>query len=252
MANVRLLRQRFSDYNAAIQRANAQYQGDYATYEGKVEEWNAIARKTPYLLASTRVAGGGILGQPNRYVLTVSAPRASEQGKIGIPTLPGMDVTDPSIEPIIPVTGSGQYQLPDQYVVDKPPVAGEYLSWEKQVVPATYDRFGTVITPEQITWKPIFDKHPAGAGEVPEAPEIAAPREPSVTPQEMKMLSAPPTNAAGVEMARAKGYTGVSELVAENEDRSRITAFQSAFDNPDNPQALKDRGILAKTLAGKL
>lgn len=247
MANVRLLRQRISDHNAAIARANAQYESDYNTYAGKVDAWNKIAKETPYLLEATKVSRG-ILNNPDTYRLTVSSKKSSD-----LPVIIGQPPTvDPDGSPVIPVTGSGQYRLPDYYAIDNAPKPGQYLSWEKQVTPATYDARGNELTPEQVTWKPVFNDYPEKAGEIPVAPGINAPHEPSATPQELQALISNPTDAAGVEMARAKGYSGVSELAAENEDRSRITAFSSAFDNPDNPQALKDRGILAKTLAGKL
>lgn len=258
MANVRLLRQRISDHNAAIARANARYESDYNTYAGKVDAWNKIAKETPYLLEATKVSRG-ILNNPDTYRLTVSSKKISDLPMItgkkisDLPVIIGQPQTvDPDASPVIPVTGSGQYELPDYYAIDNAPKPGQYLSWEKQVTPATYDARGYELTPEQVTWKPVFTEHPEGAGELPVAPGINAPREPSATPQELQALLSNSTDAAGVEMARAKGYSGVSELAAENEDRSRITAFSSAFDNPDNPQALKDRGILAKTLAGKL
>jgi hypothetical protein len=223
MANVRLLRQRLSDYDAAIQRINRNYEGDYEEYGAKVNAWNAIASKTPYVTqildtSPTQIGDGDPLGGAGKLV------RLSDGQRV---------VLDAG-----PVEGL---------------VEGAYYNGpsSSQVPTGEVDAYGQPIMKSVTTHG--FSKLPAAAGPLPEDPVMPdAPREPNLTQRDVRTLMAPPTNAAGVEMARAKGYTGNSELVAENEDRSRITAFQSAFDNPDNPQALKDRGILAKTLAGKL
>lgn len=190
MANVRLLRQRLTDYNTAIDRINSRYQRNYDAYAADVEAWNAIAKATPYVVD---VGGGG---------KTLARATLSNGERVPLKRLADMAAAKP----------------------------GFYYNGGLS-----------------------FSEYPTAAGPLPVEPTMGkAPRQPNLTENDIRAIQNPPTNAAGVEMARAKGWTGESELVAENEDRARISAFESAFDNPDNPQALKDRGILAKTLAGRL
>ena len=215
MANVRLLRQRLTDYNTAIDRINSRYRRDYNAYAGKVEAWNAIAKATPYVTAVESLGGSYLMPSGQREAVL------SNNERVRVP--------------------QGQSANPGDYYNN----AGFR---EEQVYNDLTNRYETVQVPNIS-----FSKYPAAAGEIPIEPVMGkTPRQPNLTENDIRAIQDPPTNAAGVEMARAKGWTGVSELVAENEDRARITAFESAFDNPDNPQALKDRGILAKTLAGKL
>jgi len=213
MANVRLLRQRLSDYNAAIDKVNRTYQRDYDQYAEKVETWNAIAKATPYV---TEVQG---VGYVDGDTSTGNVAVLSDGRHVNV---------------------GNQSPQPGQYY--------NVVSEEEMVVNPATGR----AEPQQVN-RVSFTAHPVAAGPLPEEATMRkAPIEPKFTQNDLSALRNPPTDAAGVEMARAKGWTGQSELVAENEDRARISAFQSAFDNPDNPQALKDRGILAKTMAGKL
>ena len=82
-----------------------------------------------------------------------------------------------------------------------------------------------------------------------EAPaQTVAPRSPNLTNNDYKALANPGTDPAGVVRDNNKGYTGNSTIAALNDTPMR----NSAFSDPEDPQGLKERGILARTLGGQL
>lgn len=95
-----------------------------------------------------------------------------------------------------------------------------------------------------------FVKDPTAAlGGAPADPvQGAAPRSPNLTNADYAALSEPATDQAGVAKANALGYTGKSELAGDQGGPMR----NSAFAKQDDPQGLKDRGILARVIGGQL
>ena len=75
-----------------------------------------------------------------------------------------------------------------------------------------------------------------------------APPPPSFTNNDIRAMANPGTDPAGVVRDNNKGYSGNSEIAAMNDAPMR----NSAFADPTDPQGLKERGILARTLGGQL
>lgn len=75
-----------------------------------------------------------------------------------------------------------------------------------------------------------------------------APPPPSFTNNDIRAMANPGTDPAGVVRDNNKGYSGNSEIAAMNDTPMR----NSAFADPADPQGLKERGILARTLGGQL
>lgn len=127
------------------------------------------------------------------------------------------------------------------------PESGDYLVGTREVVaPPNTRSAGTTTT------YGIFAKTPTNAGPQPEAPTEPNLRAPNITEAEYAKLKSPPSDQAGVAMANAKGYTGVSDLAAENVPAARMSPFTSAFTDPADPGNIRQRGVLARTLAGQL
>lgn len=91
----------------------------------------------------------------------------------------------------------------------------------------------------------------AKPGAAPTAPaEPAAPepvKVPNLTTSNMAELSNPGLDQAGIAMARAQGFEGKSALKGDE-----MTGAGSAFADPEDPNNLAERGILARVMGGQL
>lgn len=78
--------------------------------------------------------------------------------------------------------------------------------------------------------------------------QAVAPPEPNFTNNDIKAMANPGTDPAGVVRANNVGYTGNSNVAAMNSGAMR----NSAFADPQDPNGLKERGILARVMGGQL
>lgn len=85
---------------------------------------------------------------------------------------------------------------------------------------------------------------PAAPGQV--APELNLRSAPNYGISELKEIRSPGAAPAQVVAATNKGLVATSKLAGE------VATKNSAFADPDDPNNLKDRGILARTLGGQL
>lgn len=100
----------------------------------------------------------------------------------------------------------------------------------------------------QTVRHPIYADSPTTLA-TPVAPvQGVAPPPPSFTNNDIRAMANPGTDPAGVVRDNNKGYSGNSEIAAMNDTPMR----NSAFADPEDPQGLKERGILARTLGGQL
>lgn len=96
--------------------------------------------------------------------------------------------------------------------------------------------------------KPIYADTPTNLP-TPVAPaQSVAPPAPNYTNNDRAAMANPGTDPAGVVRANNLGYTGNSEVSAANSGAMR----NSAFNAPDDPNNLKERGVLARVLGGQL
>lgn len=82
---------------------------------------------------------------------------------------------------------------------------------------------------------------------MPDRPELVEPKQPNLTVSNINELKSPSSDQAGLALQAAVGLQGKSQL-AGDVDNSKV----SAFADPEDPNNLAERGILARTLAGQL
>lgn len=122
-----------------------------------------------------------------------------------------------------------------QYIVGYGPDTQEYVG----------DEFTGGV---QTIRHPIYADSPTTLA-TPVAPaESVAPKAPNLTNNDIKAMGNPGTDPAGVVRANNVGYTGNSEISALNSGAMR----NSAFNSPEDPNNLKERGILARVMGGQL
>lgn len=82
---------------------------------------------------------------------------------------------------------------------------------------------------------------------IPNEPVVQEVKEPNLTRSNIKELQSPSSDQAGMALQQAYGLQAKSAL-AGDVDNSKV----SAFADPEDPNNLAERGILARTLAGQL
>ena len=231
MARVKLLRQSLEDYNKKLgvtntqtEAANAAYQQAYDTYSGQTDAYN-----TQIEAFNAEMAG-----------LDPGDVFQDETGQLKTLTTKGQIVAYQPFQ--MGQVLSAPYQGKD---------GGWYYDNTTVTSPAEYDSEGRLLSPEVTAKTPIKINlegvHP-GAGPTapaePTAPE--APRAPNLTQSDLRELRSPSLDQAGMQMTANKGIIGKSELTGM--EQSKI----SAFSDPEDPNNLKEAGILARTLGGQL
>lgn len=213
MVMARLLKQRLNDYVNQVNRADTEYRDAATAYNATVED---ALSGTPYL---TKDSSGKqvIVGGKNKDGSLAILSRTTNS------YLPPLN-NDAYVDPMAGLTPMGQVRYLRtgtgdvvQYHVVKD--ANEQYSWE----------------PGQ-TLKSI-----------PTVPEVASIKEPNLTQSNMKELQNPSSDQAGLALQQAYGMEGKSQLAGDVAN-SRV----SAFADPEDPNNLAERGILARTLAGQL
>ena len=221
MSNVRLLRQQVDAYQRALEGLNREYKSDYNTYKDGINAYNAQVDAGNQRGAITWVksADGGYrayTGQGNT-MLERSAGSASV-----------------ALLDSLPNTGKASYGVMNARTalvrnssggVDMYSTRGEdYGGWKK-----VQSNSGLI-------------------GDAPVAPkEPEAPNAPRFTEKEKGLLMNPTAGPAEMVAANARGEAVTSSLAGDEE-----AGKNSAFANPDDPNNLKDRGVLARVLGGQL
>lgn len=213
MVMARLLRQRLADYVNQVNRADREYRDAATAYNSAVEE---ALSGTPYLTTDSSGKQVVVGGKNQDGSLKILSRTTSSY-------LPPLN-NDTYVDPMAGITPMGQVRYVKtntgdvvQYHVVKD--ANEQYSWE----------------PGQ-TLKSI-----------PTAPEMTSIKEPNLTQSNMKELQSPSSDQAGLALQQAYGIEGKSQLAGDVAN-SRV----SAFADPEDPNNLAERGILARTLAGQL
>lgn len=82
---------------------------------------------------------------------------------------------------------------------------------------------------------------------MPDRPELVEPKQPNLTVSNINELKSPSSDQAGLALQAAVGLQGKSQLAGDVAN-SKV----SAFADPEDPNDMASRGILARTLAGQL
>ena len=282
MANARLLRQYLADYNRKVQGANKDYKEQYAAYKGSVEDYNAFVQRVkvgqdtglaqyengtwaqlgshegdyawsnrnpktgkPYdatsLLGSRAELDAQSPGQMganfgseyepqwygNSYWVRNGDGTATKYTGVGSTTRinPG---EEGYVAPVPDYTGNGSggfWQLPDGSITYQDPNVRQQASW--------------------VAGDTLRMMEYSGPG----APTQEEPKAPTFTVNQLEEMANPSSNAATLNRAQAFGFSGKSALVAER-DPSKNSAFANL--GGDDPNNLKEKGVLARAIAGEI
>ena len=114
---------------------------------------------------------------------------------------------------------------------------------EGNVAKYTVEPYPDEITVSGYRWVKQGENLPM----VPDVPQVNAPQQPNLTQSNLKELKNPGYDPAGVVAMGNYGIEAKSQLAGEVAN-SKV----SAFADPEDPNNIASRGILARTLAGQL
>ena len=284
MAKARLLRQYLTDYNREVKGANKDYKESYNHYKTAVEAYNAHA-------APTATGGGDSFLGYGRGILQDDGKVYSQRNSDGswsgmFWSQPARELTwDEAVaigEQQRAADPSG-FMLPDQ-MPGKRPDAGSFQAYDYDTWnPISKDdpRYVQQLAESPAAWDTEKGLHEAGglmfyenaanyrinreggtegyglpagvfasAYRAPaNAPTQETPKPPTFTVNQLEEMANPSNSAAEINRAQAFGYTGKSALVAER-DPTKNSAFANL--GGDDPNQLKDRGVLARAIAGEI
>lgn len=266
MARAKLLRQYLDDYNRKvtganrdIEAANANYEAAFKNYQEGVDTFNAVAQRlqtnnVANLFPGDAIYQNGMLHYSlnNGSGLTQGSPAGTEISRAeaeqmmangndpglgffsGIwsrPTADGYPLYDYA-------TGTELQPGTDAYNTELAKIQAE---WDKE------KRLADAGAVRYFNTAPGWVQKAYAAPSVPNAPVAPEPpKAPSLTQSDIRELENPGQDAAGIQMAANRGMIAKSEL-ADNEKSKN-----SAFADPEDPNNLKDAGILARVIGGQL
>jgi hypothetical protein len=280
MARAKLLRQYLEDYNRKVAGANKEYQQRYDAYKGQLDNFNALAETfnraganpTQFFYGSNQVAtdqdpyaqyvqGMYIEDGENPGIYQANYYGSKGAGQLDASRYQAVNRSLTSSESLALLSRAG---VTDQKLLDavgsgliRYVEGGENYYWKQDSKYGGYrtdpggDSWGGIdltegMTPEQ---KELF-KYQAVLAAPNNQPAEPAPAEefrpPNLTQGDIRELKNPSQDMAGLQMMMNKGLIGKSEL-ADNE-KSKV----SAFADPEDPNNLKDAGILARVMGGQL
>ena len=231
MANVRLLRQSIEDYQKKYNATNKNYKGAYDKY---VADFNAVKAETEaYNAAVSAAASGG--------------------DQVWLPYKGGYNLfggIDGTLHPVYTGVDGGMVLNPVSTLPDKNAAGSNTVMVRNGDSIVVYSRLDAsqdwhpISAPGSESFKLLSD--PPAAPVAPAEPEkIEAPR---LTTSNSQELQNPSENQAGLQLQAAKGILGKSNLAGDRPEAMR----NSVFADPEDPQGLKDRGVLARVLGGQL
>ena len=222
MANARLLRQHLSDYNKKLGKEQGAYQDRYAAYKGQYDQYAQ---------------------QAAAYNQKIEQFNANTSGlKVG-------DIYQGENGTLMEIDHEGN---PVNYMPGSSPYKGGGGRWYRDARQQSWDEYGNLV--EQVVTGirvPVKAFHPGAGPTAPATP--AAPEEikpPSFTVNDLQEMANPGQTQAELAMSAARGYLGKSQLAAENDPGSRNSAFADL--KGDDPNQLKERGLVAQALAGQI
>lgn len=237
MARAKLLRQYIEDYqrkvagvNEQVEAANAQYQSAYQGYADRANAYNA-------------------------WVDQVKAGGDRDYFKMEDGTWRYMTGRDGQLQAIAPggrtapPTYNAIYDSADQLKASRATGYNLVRNPDGTVTP-----YQTISGRGGLTYNPMNNTYGATGrlGEfneqAPAAPVAPEPvRAPNLTRSNMKEMANPGLSQGQLALTRAQGFEGKSELRGDE-----MAAPTSAFANQDDPNNLKEKGILARVMGGEL
>lgn len=247
MANVRLLRQLVQDYQNRFNAVNEGYQDKRSIYEKAVAGYNSAVERTR--------AGEEHLwkveGQSTNYAIFSGVNEDTGglmfKSKANVVDAPPQDVSgaivdsegNPATTPLNNVWVRGDNGIATLYTIAQ-------TGTEKKTVPG-YEGDTREIEVPVFQYVPSQRTVALAPDEPPVAPDRGKyPRDP-FTEKEKGILSNPPATQSEMNLANAKGAYPQSALAGD-----QPASPTSAFANPEDPNNLKEKGVLARVLGGQL
>lgn len=215
MANVRLLRQSVEDYQKKLKAGNENYEADFAAYQAQVEAHNAG-------VAAITAASANPLG--SAYQLP--------SGKFGLLSSSGVKYEGNPYASLNAFADSKK----DYGYVHKPNGTTTLYRRNSTGWGTTYTIVGDYPTLLQ----------PPAVGAEPTQAEM--PKDLNLTASNVKAVMNPGLNQAQAQLQAAKGIVAKSDLAGDQGEALK----NSAFAKQDDPQGLKERGVLARVMGGQL
>lgn len=262
MARVKLLRQSLEDYskrvnvaNAEAERRNTAYQQAYDPYAAMVDKYNAgidaLGRQdtsgplpgVEYMAMNGGLykpaPGGGFIRVEDmgreltrEEAIALGGASILGEGVAGAGDTLGLGDPDnnpnvPAYDPNDPLYGGLEVGVKEISEAEAQANREGYVKY--YLSPQGYARTAYVA--------PIAPDEPV---------PVEAPRAPNLTQSDIRELRSPSLDQAGMQRAANRGIIGKNELVGMEMGKN------SAFADPNDPNNLKEAGILARTLGGQL
>lgn len=234
MANAKLLRQYLSDYNKKLGKEQGAYEDRYDAYKGQYDQYAQQA--TAYNQAIDRFNAAGAAMTPGDIW-------QDETGKLMQYDKKGNPVTYTSGQPYKAADGL--------WYVDRDATPRD--GWGQPVVTGYDDQGAPIYAKEATTpvYLPVKAFHPGAAPVAPATPTPPAEiKPPNLTQNDYKEIANPGQTQGQLAMQAARGYLGKSELAAENDPSSQNSAFANL--KGDDPNGLKAKGLVARSIAGEI
>lgn len=245
MSRAKLLRQYLTDYNKKVEKADDIYREQYGIYKGKAEDYNAFVNSVK---AGQQYAVGEYA--PGAY--TMLKGYSDSNGQAGLTAVSADKRGNPQM------AGALVDQLPADnggilngvYVRNSDGTA-TYHQWDAGYTAPSMgsDNDPAPQAPRAPGWVATTNTARIMDNSGIVAPEQNPPPEPRFTLNEIAEMNNPTDDAAGVAKAQALGYSGNSRLKGD-EPASRNSAFSNL--GGDDPNNLKDKGVLARAIAGEI
>jgi hypothetical protein len=241
MSRAKLLRQYLHDYNRKVEKADDIYREQYGTYKAKAEEYNAFVN-------SVKAGQQQAVGEYAPGAYTLLKGYTDDQGQAGLTAAYADKKGNPQMAgALVDKLPEGNAAGLNGVYVKNPNGTATFHSWSGGgLFGNTVDEFGQEI-PQGWQNTGYSARIMDNSGIT--APEQHAPPAPRFTQNQIREMEHPTDDAAGIVKAQALGYSGNPQLKGL-EPASRNSAFSNI--GGDDPNNLKDKGVLARAIAGEI
>lgn len=215
MVMARLLRQRLNDYVNQVNRAEADYVQAATAYNSALQ---GAMRGTTSVITDANGKQVVVSGKTPDGQLALKTGRIGDASKLG-------DV------------GGTVYKMMGGITIYAKDAEGNVAGYNIQPYPPKE------TTVSGYRWVKQGENLPI----IPNEPVVQEVKEPNLTVSNINELKSPSSDQARLALQQAYGLQAKSAL-AGDVDNSKV----SAFADPEDPNNLAERGILARTLAGQL
>lgn len=249
MSRARLLRQYLTDYNRKVEKADDIYKEQYGAYKAKADEYNAFVN-------SVKAGQQQAVGEYAPGTYTMLKGYTDSNGQPGITAVSADKRGNPQMSgALVDKLPAEQTGLNGVYLKNGDGTATFY-TWDTGFTTTATDNGGgdggtgfSTVQAGSPGWVATSYRARVMDNSGIVAPEQVAPKEPTFTLNQIKEMENPTDDAAGIAKAQALGYSGNPRLIAD-QAASRNSAFANiAGDDPNN---LKEKGVLARAVAGEI